>query len=200
MSESVLPPLLVLTDRRQSEAAGRSLVETVAALVEVDGLAVVFREKDLGTADRHRLAAQVAETGVGLIVASDAELAADLGAAGVHLAADDPLPRASRLLGRSCHDLGEIEQAQREGVDYATLSPVFETPSKPGYGPGLRLAGLSSASGAVSLPIYALGGVTPANSAECINAGATGVAAMGAVMAAGDPGDVARRLLDTVPR
>src|SRR4051794_29811272 len=88
-----LPRLLVLTDRRQAATAGRSLAATVAAIVTVAPVAVVFREKDLGVDERRALGAEVAavahESGAPLIVASDAALAAELGALGVHLAVAD---------------------------------------------------------------------------------------------------------------
>lgn len=197
---AVLPDVLVLTDRRQSEAAGRSLAETVSALVGIDGVAVVFREKDLDGEDRAALGAEVAAVGVPLIVASDPDLASSLGAVGLHLAVGDAPADFGGFVGRSCHDVDEIEDATRQAVDYATLSPVFETPSKPGYGPGLRLGGLARASGSAGMPVYALGGVTPANAAECVTAGAAGVAAMGAVMRSADPAGVVALLLAAVPR
>ena len=195
-----LPPVLVLTDRRQSEAAGRSLAESVGALRGVDGIAVVYREKELEDPERLRLGREIADTGVPLIVSSDAALAGDLGAIGVHLAADDPSSSFGGLVGRSCHGDNEIEQAGAEALDYVTLSPVFETSSKPGYGPGLRLVGLSRSSASASMPVYALGGVTPANAGECIGAGATGVAVMGAVMSSPSPADVVNRLVEAVSR
>ncbi len=197
---STLPPVLVLTDRRQSEAAGRSLADSIGALGGIDGLAVVFREKDLGLDQRSRLGAEIVGAGVPLIVSSSEALAIELGAVGVHLAADDPPVSFDGITGRSCHDQHEIESAAAESLDYVTLSPVFETSSKPGYGPGLRLGGLTRAAGSAPMPVYALGGVTPANARECVAAGASGVAVMGAVMSSSSPADVVRRLLEAVAR
>src|SRR5262245_58245178 len=108
-----LPTLLVLTDRRQAEAAGRTLVETVLGAVEGGARAVVLREKDLPAEHRVGLVALLAgmlhEVRGVLVVASDAELAIRAGGDGVHLASDDPWPdRASLpdgfLVGRSCHN------------------------------------------------------------------------------------------------
>ncbi|MDG4825586.1 thiamine phosphate synthase [Asanoa sp. WMMD1127] len=178
-----LPRLLVLTDRTQ--CAG-SLVATVAAAVEAGARAVVLREKDLPAESRAMLAAELG----GILSLVDGTLIrAGTGGDAVHLAARDPFPAPRpALVGRSCHDAAEVAAATAEGCDYVTVSPVFPSPSKPGYGPPLGLAGLA----ALTRPApaaYALGGVRPSDVAACRAAGARGVAVMGAVMR--DPGSVA---------
>jgi thiamine-phosphate diphosphorylase len=195
-----LPPLLVLTDRLAGAARGRTLPETVAAAVGAGARAVVFREKDLSRADRRSLGAEVAAVmppDSCLIVASDAGLAAELGAAGVHLAAGDRWPgRAPTAVGRSCHDRAELRAAAAEGADYVTVSPVYPTRSKPGYGPALGEAALRRLTAIPDAPpVYALGGVDAARAPECLAAGAAGVAVMAAVMTAEDPGAVVAALL-----
>jgi thiamine-phosphate pyrophosphorylase len=171
-----LPRLLVLTDRTQCTGP---LVDTVAAAVRCGARAVVLREKDLPGDERERLAGQLA----GLLVPVDG-LLIRAGARGdaVHLAAADPFP-ADRpvIVGRSCHDVDELRRARDEGCDYATISPVFPTASKPGYGPALGLDGLAAVA-AAGPPAYALGGVSPADVRGCLAAGARGVAVMGALM------------------
>lgn len=214
-----LPRLLVLTDRGQSEAAGRTLPETVAAAVRGGARAVVLREKDLPAPARLDLAralrALLDPAGGVLIVASDACVARTVHADGVHLARDEspartvpsagggrrgaagrpdrsPAGGAGPLLGRSCHDAVELRAAAALGVDYVTLSPIYATPSKPGYGPALgeAMPGLIADTPGCP-PVYALGGITPERVAECRTAGAYGVAVMGAVMGAADPAAVA---------
>jgi thiamine-phosphate pyrophosphorylase len=194
----VLPRLLVLTDRTQ--AAG-PLPEVVAAAVGAGARAVVLREKDLPDAERARLAgalrAVLDPVGGTLVLAGPVP-----GAAAVHLAARDPLPAPRpALAGRSCHDAAELRAAAAEGLDWVTLSPVFATASKPGYGPALGPAGLAALLAAVpgAPPVYALAGVDPDDVAACRAAGAHGVAVMGAVMR--DPGLVAGylRALDAAP-
>ena len=191
------PALLVLTDRRQCERAGHVLHQVVAAVCNAPvPVAVLFREKDLPPTERLRLGeevrAAVDAAGVPLLVASDPALATELGAAAVHLAAADPVPVTATIVhGRSCHDADEVRVAVREGAAYATVSPVFLTESKPGYGPAIgatALAALVEAAG--DMPVYALGGVTPDRVSPCMAAGVAGVAVMGAVMAAPDPGAV----------
>jgi thiamine-phosphate pyrophosphorylase len=194
----VTPALLVLTDRRQAQQAGRSLPETVARAVAGGAPAVLFREKDLPAEARRSLGAEVAEAcaGAALFVASDPDLAEELGGVGVHLAADDPWPETDLARGRSCHDQGGVTAAAQEGATYVTVSPVFATASKPGYGPPLGLCGLAGITGRSAVPVVALGGLTPGRAEACRRAGAAGVAVMGAVMAAPDPEAVVGRLLE----
>lgn len=199
-----LPRLLVLTDREGSEAVGRRLAETVARAVEAGAPAVVLREKDLPRDVRRRLAldllAVTDPAGAHLLIASDAPLVAELGAAGVHLASDDPACSTwPCLVGRSCHHQADVLAARETGHDYVTVSPVAATESKPGYGPALGPAGLASLTeGAGPLPVLALGGVTAANAPAWIHAGAYGVAVMGEVMHAADPGASVRSLLEAL--
>jgi thiamine-phosphate pyrophosphorylase len=82
--------------------------------------------------------------------------------------------------------LGEARSAERRGADYVTLGPVFESASKPGYGPALGTHGLERIAAAVSIPVIALGGVGVARISACLAAGAAGVAVMGEVMRAAD--------------
>ncbi len=165
---------------------------------------MLLREKDLGRRRRRalgrELAALLSPCAGRLIIASDWELAAELGA-GVHLAADDAVPAGVRLdaVGRSCHDLAELRAAVAHGLAYATLSPIFRSSSKPGYGPALGVAGLEAGVSAVpGFPVYALGGVRRGNLGRCLAVGAAGVAVMGAVMGAEDPLAAARELLAAV--
>lgn len=176
----ILPRLLVLTDRTQ--CAG-SLPDTVAAAVDAGARAIVLREKDLPDAERDRLAEQLGvllEAVGGVLIR--AGHAGSSGASAVHLAAADPFPQARpNLVGRSCHSRAELERAADEGCDYATISPLFATASKPGYGPALGLAGLAALV-RTGPPAYALAGITPDDVRGCRAAGAHGVAVMGAVM------------------
>lgn len=142
-------------------------------------------------ASSYRLLAQRAlerarRCGITLLLHGDAALAAALGADGVHLpgAALDalrerPLP-ASRWLAASCHNARQLAQAARIGCDFAVLSPVAATASHPGQAPlgWPRFAALADGAG---MPVYALGGMTPADLATARSNGARGVAIMRAL-------------------
>ena len=195
-----LLPLLVLTDRCQAVRLG--LVATVAAAVEAGARAVVLREKDLPRLAREELAAALQAVlapvgGVLVLAGPDVGLARATGAQGVHLGAADPWPveRHGLMVGRSCHDQAEVRAATDEGADYASVSPVLPSPSKPGYGPALGMGGLRAMTAATDLPLFALGGVSEGSAADCLAAGAAGVAVMGEVMASEDPATAVARLL-----
>ncbi|HEY2540814.1 MAG TPA: thiamine phosphate synthase, partial [Stellaceae bacterium] len=102
----------------------------------------------------------------------------------------DPATARARLLraliGVSAHSAADAAAQLRAGADYVTISPVFLTASKPGYGPALGLDGLAAAAAAPG-PVLALGGITAENAGLCRAAGAAGVAVMGDVMRADDP-------------
>ena len=183
--------VVLLTDRR---LARRPLVEVVEAAVGGGVRWVVLREKDLPRAARLALAVELravlAEVAGTLIVAGPDPL----GGNAVHLPAAGPYPPpAAGLVGRSCHDATELARLSTE--DYVTLSPVFPTSTKPGYGPPLRPDGLRELTRSSPVPVLALGGIEqPEQVRACVAAGATGVAVLGSVMRAGDPGEVAAAL------
>jgi thiamine-phosphate pyrophosphorylase len=77
------------------------------------------------------------------------------------------------LIGVSTHSVDELRVAEAEGADFAAFGPVFVTAGK---GAAVGLDGLRNAARAVSIPVLALGGVTGANAADCVRAGAAGVA------------------------
>jgi len=184
-----LPRLLVLTDRTMCE---RPLLDVVADAVRSGARAVVLREKDLPYDERARVAAHlrsVLDPVDGLLV-----MASSRGDA-VHLSSSEPLPSPRpQLVGRSCHDADEVARAGAEGCDYVTVSPVFSSASKPGYGPALGCGGLATLLTG-GPPAYALGGVLPEHVASCRAAGAYGAAVMGPVMR--DP-EIVSRYLDTL--
>jgi thiamine-phosphate pyrophosphorylase len=176
--------LVVLTDRRL--AAG-PLPAVVEAAVRGGAAWVILRERDLPYASRRALADELrAVVPPGRLIVAGPD---PLGGSAVHLAEADPLPSTPvALVGRSRHDT--VTPAEE---DYVTLSPIFPTVTKPGYGPPLGAREAARLAGGV--PWLALGGIdTPARVALCAAAGAAGIAVMGAVMRAGDPASVAREL------
>ncbi|HVA14582.1 MAG TPA: thiamine phosphate synthase [Stellaceae bacterium] len=194
-----VPAVLVITDRRQAHLP---LEETAAALFAGGCRWLSLREKDLSQAERRALLRRLVVLGQGfhaaISVHDDLAAAAETGAAGIHLPASGAVAEARRVLGAealigiSAHSADEVTRAADAGADYATLSPIFLSASKPGYGPALGLAGLRRP---WPLPLLALGGVDARNAADCLAAGASGVALMGEAMRALDPRDVMADLL-----
>ncbi len=190
--------LLVITDRHQARHPIEAIAEAIGA---AGGRWLCLRDKDLESGARARLAARLAQitkrSGMHLSISGDVELAADLDAS-VHLpgtssaemsAVVDGVRRrvgSAALIGISAHSQGDVAAAAAAGADYVTLSPIFLTQSKPGYGPALGVAALRSAA-ASRIPVLALGGVTAANAGQCLAAGAGGLAVMGEIMRADDP-------------
>ncbi|HYN21028.1 MAG TPA: thiamine phosphate synthase [Thermoanaerobaculia bacterium] len=175
--------LLAISDR--SSLVEVSFEEWLRRLTAAGVGAVQIREKDLNDRDLYELTlgarATVAPPAV-LLVNGRMDVAFAAGADGCHLPADGvPLAALRRrfgaqvLLGRSTHHVEEVERAAREGADYVTFGPVYDTPSKAQYGPPRGLEELARAAKA-GIPVYALGGVTLSRFAEVAAAGAAGVA------------------------
>ena len=188
-----VPPLLVISDRRQ---ARRSLEEVAEAIFAGGCRWLSLREKDLPPAERRALLSALVALGrrweATVTVHEDVDAAAEAGAGGVHLpgrssaaAARVRLPRG--LIGASAHSAREASDLLGSGADYVTISPVFITASKPGYGPAIGLGGLAEIVARVPGPVIALGGINVATAPLCLSAGARGVAVMGEVMRAANP-------------
>ena len=110
-------------------------------------------------------------------VHEDVDAAAMAGEGGVHLpsAGNPEAARArlpGRLIGASAHSAAEASALLGSGADYVTISPVFLTASKPGYGPAIGLDGLAAIAAQVPGPVIALGGINAANAPLCLSAGA----------------------------
>ena len=102
------------------------------------------------------------------------------------------------LIGASAHSNAEAAALIAAGADYVTISPIFLTDSKPGYGPALGLDGLAAAVVAAKGPVVALAGINPANARSCLEAGAAGIAVMGEIMRAADPETTVRGLVSAI--
>jgi len=149
------------------------------------GATVVQLRVKAGTEEIVRRGRGFKELGVTFVVNDDVEAAIQLHADGVHLGQGDAgaqrAQRAGLLLGRSATTL---EQALAADADYLGVGPVWHTPSKLDADAPVGLAGLREICEAVSVPVVAIGGIDATNAADCIRAGAAGVAA---IRAATDP-------------
>ena len=177
-----------------------TLEEVIAQALHAGCRWIMVREKDLATVELRPLIetiqAAAAEFGAALSINGDYTAASISGVRAVHLPQGEPVAAIRRVMGEqtligvSAHSAEEAMLAAAEGANYVTASPVFETQSKPGYGPALAAEGLSAIVASVNVPVLALGGVTAENAGGCVRAGAAGVAVMGSVMRSKTPGQV----------
>src|SRR3954468_7418026 len=163
------PPLLVISDRSQAK---RPLLEVADAAFRAGCRWFSLREKDLPAGERRELLRALVALGhsygAAVTVHEDIEAAVAAGADGVHLPGGGD-PAAARLLlpsgliGVSAHSPQEAAAQLAAGADYATLSPIFLTQSKPGYGPAVGLDALAAAARLAPGPVVALGGIDDRN-------------------------------------
>jgi len=191
------PRLLLITDRAQ---ARRPLADILDAAFAAGCRWASLREKDLDPAARLALLEELLPVARrhGAVLTVHGDLEAARRCDGVHLGAGGDVAAAraalgpGRLVGLSCHSAAEVRSLS-PAPDYVTIGPVFPTASKPGYGPALGPGALAGAA-ASGIPVLALGGVEAGNAAACRAAGA-GIAVMGGVMRADDPGATVEALL-----
>lgn len=181
------------------------LLERVARAVDAGVTMVQLRHKGHGHAATvllgRALQALVEPRGVPLIVNDDVQAARLCGAAGVHLGQSDMPPAEARrllgdwaVIGLSLERVQDVATVDPGIVDYVAASPVFATATKTDTAPPLGLAGVSAIRRALALPLVGIGGITPANVASVIEAGADGVAVVSAILAADDPRPATRAL------
>jgi thiamine-phosphate pyrophosphorylase len=192
-----LPRLLVLTDRAQLPL-GRSLTQAVSACARAGATHFVVRELDLAPGQRSALVTSLARIPDIVLITARCHLQ---GSSGVHLASTQDGDDTDVIRGHSCHDEAEVRRAVGSGASYVTVSPVALTASKPGYGPQLGLSGVRRLVDAANgTPVFALGGVGAGNARSFRDAGAYGIAVMGSIMRADDPGAMTESLLAEVNR
>jgi thiamine-phosphate pyrophosphorylase len=118
--------------------------------------------------------------GITFVVNDDFEAARRLDAHGVHLGRSDAGAEraldAGLLLGLSASSVEEAVEAEARGAAYVGAGPIWATPSKPDAEPPIGLKGLGEICDAVAIPVVAIGGVDASNAAQCLAAGAAGVA------------------------
>jgi thiamine-phosphate pyrophosphorylase len=138
------------------------------------------------------------------IVNDDPYLGQELGADGVHLGQDDMDPAEARrimgpaaIIGLSTHSSEQIEAAAETSVDYISVGPIWETPTKEGR-PATGLELIREASETADRPWFAIGGIDPGNVAQVVGAGASRVCVVRAIRDAEDPRRAATALFDAV--
>jgi thiamine-phosphate pyrophosphorylase len=155
-------------------------LEAARAAVEGGASVVQLRRKGASTEELVDAGRGFGALDATFVVNDDVEAALRLGADGVHLGReDDGAERAvaeGLLLGTSAASRDEALDGEALGAAYVGAGPVWESASKPDADPAIGLEGLAEICRAVSIPVVAIGGVDASNAAECIRAGAAGVA------------------------
>ena len=195
-----------------SLSEGRSTETVVEAAIEGGVDAVQLREKGSSAQHRIELGERLRElttaAGVDLIVNDRIDIAYAVGADGVHLGQSDPSVSTAReilgpeaTVGVSVSTVSEARLAAISGADYLGVGAVYGTDSKPDAetaDDGLGVDQLAKIADSVTLPIVAIGGITPENASGPIQAGASGVAAISTITAADDPATATRDLREAV--
>lgn len=200
------PILCLVTDRRRlAEALGAGGEQWWPALLQqitgaiAGGIDVVqIREPDLDDRALSAVARDClrasAGTGVRIVINNRVDVARGCGAHGVHLREDGIAPADARrlgaspfLIGRSVHNV-DVSHASA-GADYLIAGPVFETASKAGH-PGLGVDGFRRIARSAACPVWAIGGMTRGQALSLADAGAAGLAGIGAFIPPGPVSDV----------
>ena len=200
--------LYLITDRA---ASPRPPVEVVEECLGAGLRAVQLREKDLEARDLLALADALREAtarhAARLLVNDRADVALAARADGVQrthtslpVSALRAIAPAGFLVGASVHSVAEARDAAGQGADFIVFGPVYDTPSKRRYGPPQGLGALEAVAGAVTPPVLAVGGLTPARVPEVLAAGAAGVAVIGAIYGAPRPAEATKAFLDALGR
>jgi len=174
----------LITDRKQFPED--RLLDSLEAALKGGVSDLQLREKDLSLKDLHSLAVvlrqMTARYGARLYINDRVDIALMVEADGVHLPEDGMPPNEVKacyphlLVGVSTHTLDKAKQAEQDGADFITFSPIFATPSKQEYGPPQGLEKLRTVCEEVKLPVLALGGISKDRVSTVLKQGAHGVA------------------------
>ncbi len=168
--------------------------------------AIQLREKDLPVREILDMAYWMRELtnefNARLFINDRVDIAMAVGADGVHLTQNSMPAYAVRkiagdkfIIGQSTHSFYEALKAQKEGVDFITLGPIFKTPSKMQYGEPIGIETIKNTKKSVSIPVFAIGGIKPENVKKVRNAGADGIALISAILAAENKRQISEEIL-----
>lgn len=186
--------MIVSSGREHLDAQGLALRQS-HALAGLEPVLFQLREKGLDAAGllgiARNLRPALEASGSKLVLNERADIALAAGACGVHLP-ESACPAAiirksfpDLLAGQSAHSVRNAVEAMKSKVDYLLFGPVFATPSKERFGPPPGLEELGKVCRSVSIPVFAVGGITPERSLSCLEQGAWGIAAITPFLDAG---------------
>jgi len=197
--------LVVITDEGLAEPLG--MEQVISQALRAGAPAIQLRAKDATAGEvaamARTLLPMVRAAGALFIVNDRLDVALAVGADGVHLGPDDLSVEQVRsaapenfIVGYSTDDPEEAARAETDGADYLGSGTVYPTTNKSDPGEVIGLSGLRRVVEAVSIPVVGIGGITPAHADHVAGAGASGIAVIGAVMSAPDPGEAVRELME----
>ncbi len=167
------------------------IVEALEGGVDMVQYRDYFGSNDLRLNQAQLLRRLTRDYGTVLIVNGDVELALEVEADGVQLGKRSISPLEvrrligkDRLIGASVHNASEIKKAETSGADFLLLSPLFFPGSKTTNSPILGVEKFTDLCKTTSLPVFALGGITPENASAAVRCGAYGLAAISGILAA----------------
>lgn len=186
--------LYLITDRNACN--GTPLESKIKEALAAGIRAVQLREKDLSDRKLLGLANRVRdltlEKSASFFINDRIDLVKIVEADGVHLPEEGLSPAmtrphlANKWIGKSVHSREAALQAEADGADFITFSPIFDTESKRGILEPRGLAELARVASAVRIPVFALGGITPERAAACVKHGAHGVAVISSILKSPD--------------
>ena len=140
--------------------------------------------------------------GIPLVINDHADVAAAVGADGLHVGQDDLSSADARriigpdmILGLSAGNVDEVRGVDPALVDYLGIGPVWATATKKDAGAAVGLEGLASLSAASPLPVVAIGGIGASNAADVMRTGVDGIAVVSAICGQASPLTAAENLL-----
>lgn len=197
--------LYLVTDR--SFLHGRNLIDVVMQAVAGGVTMVQLREKDIDTRTFIELGLELKQklqqVNIPLIINDRVDVAMAIDADGVHIGQSDmPYSLARRLLGSnkiiglSVENIDEVIEANSLNVDYIGISPVFTTQTKTDTAQPFGLSGLREAVRLSVHPTVAIGGINLQTKNDVLDCGADGIAVVSAIMAAENPKQAAKDLIN----
>lgn len=192
-------------------ALGRPIPQIVSAAIQGGAQVIQLREKGWSDNKLITIGKEIRNItrskGILFIVNDRVDIARVLDADGVHLGQDDmPIQEARKILGPgkiiglSTHSYEQAMQAQEMNVDYIGVGPVFPTNSKINPSPVVGLELVKKVSKMIKIPFVAIGGINKLNAAEVLQAGASNIAVISAVMSASNVTKATKELTDIISR
>ena len=164
-----------------------------------------LRDKGESLPLAHDLQKLCVEAGASLILNDHADVAAIVGAAGLHVGQTDlPVEQARQVLaphqvlGRSNHEIEELVESERMGADHVAFGSIYHTDTKGVGRPPQGIERLLLARDAAQTPLVAIGGITAENAAPVIEAGVDAICVTAAVGSAAEPEAAAAKLVKVI--